>query len=161
MTPIARSIALLVPLAITVSACSGETQKDSDPSVLPGMPTLAAAERAPGRVASETAAFGDVSVEDASAMITDDGDLIVLDVRTPEEFAQGHIEGAVNLNAMSETFIEDVAKLDKDAAYLVHCRSGRRSAKAVAARKDAEFQNVAHLDAGLNGWSEAGKPLTQ
>lgn len=161
MTPLARPIALLVPLAITVAACSGETKKDSDPSVLPSMPSLAAAERAPSRTASETAAFRNVSVEDASAMISDNGNLVVLDVRTPEEFAAGHIEGAVNLNARSETFIEDLAKLDKDAPYLVHCRSGRRSAKAVAAMQDAEFQNVAHLDAGLNGWSEAGKPVTQ
>lgn len=161
MTPIARSIALLVPLAIAVSACSGETKKDGDPSVLPGMPTLAAAERAPSRTASDAAAFRNVSVENASAMIADKADLVVLDVRTPEEFAEGHIEGAVNLNARSETFIEDLAKLDKDAAYLVHCRSGRRSAKAVAAMQEAEFQNVAHLDAGMLGWNEAGKPVVK
>ncbi|MEM7702653.1 MAG: rhodanese-like domain-containing protein [Pseudomonadota bacterium] len=161
MTPLARSIALLVPLAITVSACSGESKKDSDPSVLPGMPTLAAAERAPSRTASETAAFRNVSVDDASAMISHKADLIVLDVRTPEEFAQGHIEGAVNLNARSESFIEDLAKLDKDSAYLVHCRSGRRSAKAVAAMQEAEFKDVAHLDAGMLGWNEAGKPLVR
>ena len=150
-----------VTLALAVSACSGEADKGggtSAPDVLPALPTLAMAEAAPG---AEVSGILDVTVEEASELIQSDAPVIVLDVRTPGEFAEGHIEGAVNLDVMSDTFIEDLAKLDKGASYVVHCRSGKRSAKAIEAMKAAQIQSIAHMNAGLNGWSAAGLPVTQ
>lgn len=70
----------------------------------------------------------------------------VIDVRTPDEFADGHLEGAVNIDVSQATFADEIAKLDKAGTYTVYCRSGNRSAQAVQQMKDAGFTNVA--DAG-------------
>lgn len=55
---------------------------------------------------------------------------IVIDVRTPEEYAAGHVDGAVNLNVEDPTFLANVSTLDPAGTYLVYCRSGNRSAYA-------------------------------
>ena len=150
-----------VTLALAVAACSGDADKGGNsgaPDVLPALPTLAMAEAASGDATS--ASILDVSVEEASELISGAG-VVVLDVRTAGEFAEGHIEGAVNLDVMSETFVEDLAKLDKGASYVVHCRSGKRSAKAIEAMKAAQIQSIAHMSTGMNGWRAAGLPVTQ
>jgi len=152
----ALALALLAPIALGLSACAGEPDKGRDkasgnaPTIMPELPVLA-----------EGPTIRDVSVQQASALISGDAPAVVLDVRTPEEFAQGHIEGAINVDVNSDTFIEDLAKLDKDTAYLVHCRSGRRSAKALEAMREASFTTIAHMNDGLNGWSEAGLALVK
>lgn len=148
-------------LALAVAACSGEAEKGGGgnaPEVLPALPTLAMAKSTGGEA---VAGVLDVTVEEASDLIQGGAGVVVLDVRTPAEFAEGHIEGAVNLDVMSDTFIEDLAKLDKGARYVVHCRSGKRSAKAVEAMKAAEIQSIAHMNSGMNGWSAAGLPVTR
>lgn len=58
-------------------------------------------------------------------------DFVILDIRTPEEFESGHIEGAINIDYHSDTFVKDLDKLDKDKSYLVYCRAWRRSSDAV------------------------------
>ena len=70
---------------------------------------------------------------------------MVIDVRTAEEFASGHVSGATNINFESDTFLNDLAGFDKEAAYSVYCRSGRRSALAKKAMQDAGFMNVTDL----------------
>ena len=92
-------------------------------------------------------------------MIDSEAAITVLDVRTQAEYEEGHIKGAVNLDAMSEDFAERVAKLKKDEAYLIHCRSGRRSAAALETMRAAGFETVAHMNEGVNGWTQAGLPL--
>lgn len=74
------------------------------------------------------------------------GSAVVLDVRTPEEFAAGHLEGAVNLDITAADAAAQVAALDPDASYIVYCRSGNRSASAAAMMKDAGIADV--TDAG-------------
>lgn len=59
-------------------------------------------------------------------------DTVVIDVRTPEEYASGHLAGAVNINLQAPTFGSEVAELDPDDSYVVYCKSGNRSAQAVA-----------------------------
>lgn len=85
----------------------------------------------------------------------------IIDVRTPEEYADGHLEGAQNINLQSSTFTAEIGALPKDASYVVYCRSGNRSADAVAQMKAAGFTNV--VDAG--GVQEAsdatGVPVVQ
>jgi phage shock protein E len=80
----------------------------------------------------------------------------VLDVRTPEEFAEGHLAGALNIDFLKSDFAEKVAKLDKDQPFLVHCRSGGRSTKSLATFEKLGFKNIIHLDGGMNAWTEAG-----
>lgn len=60
-------------------------------------------------------------------------DAVIIDVRTPAEFAAGHLEGAVNINLQSPDFEQQIADLDSDGEYIVYCQSGNRSAQAVAA----------------------------
>ncbi len=71
----------------------------------------------------------------------------LIDVRTPEEVANGYIKGARNLSLLSGEFEAALADLDKDAAYSVYCRSGNRSAQAVQMMRNAGFKNVVDLGA--------------
>lgn len=79
----------------------------------------------------------------------------VIDVRTPEEFAEGHLEGAVNIDFNASTFSDEIAKLDKNGTYTVYCRSGNRSAQAVEQMKASGFSSV--TDAG--GIQDAAQSL--
>lgn len=88
-------------------------------------------------------------------------DAVVLDVRTPEEFAAGHVAGAVNIDVSAPTFADQIAQLPTDATYLVYCRSGNRSAQAAAQMVEAGFVDVYNVDAGLPTLAAAGVPLTQ
>ena len=82
--------------------------------------------------------------------------LVTLDVRTPEEFAAGHIAGAVDLDLNSTTFAADIAKLDPDVPYFVYCHSGHRSAQAVAYMQQQGFTSVYELQGGISAWQTAG-----
>lgn len=73
-------------------------------------------------------------------------DTVIIDVRTPEEYAGGHLEGAVNVNLQSGSFEQDILAFPLDGDYVVYCRSGNRSAQAAAIMADLGFENV--QDAG-------------
>lgn len=82
----------------------------------------------------------------------------VIDVRTPEEFASGHVTGAVNIPVEAADFSDRIAELDPKASYLVYCRSGRRSAIAADIMAQAGFTDV--VDAGgLQPLADAGAPV--
>ncbi len=83
----------------------------------------------------------------------------VLDVRTPAEFAEGHIPGAKNIDFYAKDFAERLGKLDKSKPYLMHCRSGGRSGKAGAMMSKMGFKLVYDLAPGMNGWRKAKKPI--
>ena len=70
---------------------------------------------------------------------------VVIDVRTPQEFAEGHLDGAVNIDVNSADFAARIRALDPGARYLVYCRSGNRSAQAVERMKAAGFTSVTDL----------------
>ncbi|MBM6405343.1 rhodanese-like domain-containing protein [Phycicoccus sp. CSK15P-2] len=80
----------------------------------------------------------------------------LLDVRTPEEFAQGHLPGAVNIDLQSPTFGAEVSQLPADGVYAVYCRSGNRSAVAVAQMTAAGYPNAYDLAGGFVDWRQAG-----
>lgn len=82
----------------------------------------------------------------------------VIDVRTPEEFAAGHVAGAVNIDVEASDFGTKIAALDPEDPYLVYCRSGRRSAIAADAMAEAGFTDI--VDAGgLEPLVAAGAPI--
>ena len=101
-----------------------------------------------------------VDVAEFATIITEPG-VQIIDVRTPEEFADGHIRGAVNIPVQQPDFAERVAALDPAATYAVYCRSGNRSQPAVAAMRDAGITNIYELQSGTKGWTAAGQPLTR
>jgi rhodanese-related sulfurtransferase len=95
----------------------------------------------------------------AAALLAGDAKPTVLDVRTPGEFAEGHITGATNIDFRAATFAEEAGKLDKGASYLVHCRSGGRSGESLKVFEELGFEKIYHLDGGIMAWEEAGQPL--
>ncbi len=91
----------------------------------------------------------------------DDPEFVVLDVRTPQEFAAGHLPGAINLDYYSPTFREQLNQLDKSKTYFVYCRTGHRSGEAVKIMKQLGFKKIYDLNGGIMQWQAAGLPLTQ
>ncbi len=100
-----------------------------------------------------------VKAKEAAELLAKD-EVIVLDVRTSDEFADGHIKGAKNIDFLDDSkFKAETAKLDKDKTYLVHCQAGGRSSKSLKPLQDLGLQNLIHLDDGFAGWQEAGLPV--
>ncbi len=85
---------------------------------------------------------------------------VILDVRTPEEVAEGHLAGAKNINVQDELFQQNINQLNKNKTYLLYCRSGKRTAVAGAKMKAAGFKKVYMMDGGITSWKEKGKPVT-
>jgi rhodanese-related sulfurtransferase len=83
----------------------------------------------------------------------------VIDVRTQEEFDEGHIEGAVLINLHAADFKDKINALDKAGKYLVYCRSGRRSGKAVLMMNEIGINDALNLIGGITAWKSAGKPV--
>lgn len=87
--------------------------------------------------------------------------VVIIDVRTPDEFAAGHIAGAKNINLNGRDFQEKIEKLDKDQAYLVHCAVGMRSARACKKMSELQFKTLYDLKGGINAWKKEGKQVTK
>jgi len=85
----------------------------------------------------------------------------LIDVRTPAEFENSHIEGATNINVESSDFNSQIKKLDKDLPTLVYCRSGHRSSMATDEMKKKGFSKIYELNKGMNEWNAAGLPVTK
>jgi rhodanese-related sulfurtransferase len=107
---------------------------------------------------SSSSSAVDLSVSEFSSKVTEAG-IITLDVRTPGEFNEGHIEGAQLIDFQSGNFESEIATLDKSKTYAVYCRSGSRSGQAVKIMSDAGFTNIYNLDGGVIDWANAGLPL--
>lgn len=98
--------------------------------------------------------FKDVDVAEANMMISQNKDLIILDVRTPEETDQGTIPNAVLIDYYNPNFDAEIAKLDKTKPYLVYCRSGGRSVGASNKMIEAGILDVTNMKGGYNAWSK-------
>lgn len=146
MSSTARRLAtVFVALAFTAACGSATDETTTDDN------TNAAALADPGvRVvpASEGAATLDNPPED----------LVILDVRTPDEFAEAHIEGALLIDFYDADFASQLAELDPDVPYLVYCRSGNRSGQAAALMEELGFRDVIDIDGGILSWSQANLP---
>jgi len=85
----------------------------------------------------------------------------VIDVRTPEELAEGHLEGAENLNFEGTSFAADIAKLETAGTYIVYCRSGNRAGKALVAMQQIGIQNVTNLGSVADASAATGLPVVK
>ena len=87
--------------------------------------------------------------------------VFLVDVRTPEEYAEGHLRGAANVDWNAPDFLEQVeAACPKDTPVAVYCRTGRRSAEAAKKLSKAGYA-VCNLVGGIEGWQAAGKAVTK
>ena len=143
------AIALAVPVLLA-GACGGDD--DSTP---------AASE--PEAAADVISAGGIRVISPAEAAAIADAppaDLVVLDVRTIEEFQEGHLEDATMIDFYRDDFRAQLETLDKDAPYLLYCRSGNRSGQTRALMEELGFTDVADVDGGILAWVNAGLPVT-
>ena len=79
---------------------------------------------------------------------------MILDVRTPEEFAEGALEGAINANFKSDVFDKQMGTLNKSQPTFIYCQAGGRSAKALRKMRKMGFVEVYELETGYSGWKK-------
>ena len=91
---------------------------------------------------------------------TQQAGVVTLDVRTPGEFSQGHISGAINIDVEGPNFATEISKLNKATSYAVYCHSGRRSAIATEIMKKSQFKSLFNLQDGIQSWLASGLALT-
>lgn len=115
-------------------------------------------------VAAAGSAVTNVTVGKAQTLMKEHAgkpDFVILDVRTPEEFADGHIDGAVNLDVQSRDFETKLRALDRKKSYLVYCRTGNRSRQAVIAMEALGFRSIFHMNEGIVKWKQQNLSLTR
>jgi phage shock protein E len=88
-----------------------------------------------------------------------DNNLVILDVRTPGEFSQGHIKNAVNIDINSPDVFERINKLDKEKKYVVYCRTRNRSGVIANHMMKNGFGEVYQMTDGIVGWNRNNLPL--
>lgn len=93
--------------------------------------------------------------------LTQRAGVVTLDVRTPGEFASGHLPNAVNMDVESGTFAQQISTLNPETTYAVYCRSANRSKTALQQMSDAGIQNAQDLDGGIVAWQAQGLPVVQ
>jgi len=137
-------------VALLAAGCSGSSDTADAPDIGSTEPAAEAA----------GAGIRVIDAADALAIQSDaPADLVVLDVRTADEFAEGHIEGAVMLDFYDPDFAAQIAELDPDVPYLLYCRSGNRSGQTTEIMDQLGFTDVADVDGGILAWADAGLPV--
>ena len=101
-----------------------------------------------------------ITVEEFEKKLSD-GNAQLIDVRTPEEYNQGHLKGALNYNINSSEFENQLSKLDKNKPVLVYCLSGGRSGSAAEMMADKGFTEVYNMQGGIMKWIAANKKLDE
>jgi rhodanese-related sulfurtransferase len=116
-----------------------------------------------GRVtAAPGAELRQVSANQADELIkanTGNRNFVILDIRTPGEYREGHIPNAVLLDFQSPSFRENLSGLNKNRTYLMYCRSGNRSGRAMGLFGELGFTRVLELRGGIKSWLASGRTL--
>jgi rhodanese-related sulfurtransferase len=147
-------IAVLVVTVILIAAFLWQTTTKKDPCLANCSPTPT--------ITKSAGTYTLVSAVKFKSQITANPTVPVLDIRTPEEFAEGRIASAVNVDFNNTAeFAAYIAKLDKTQRYFVYCRSGNRSAQAVAQFKKLGFANITELNGGIVKWQAADLPIVK
>ncbi|CCY03319.1 rhodanese-like protein [Prevotella sp. CAG:924] len=103
----------------------------------------------------------DVHTDEFATIISDTSKIQLVDVRTPEEYAEGHLERAVNIDVNDSTFLQHAtASLEKGKTVAVYCRSGKRSALAASLLAKQGY-NVINLLGGILAWKEDRRPIVK
>jgi len=100
-----------------------------------------------------------VSAKEAADLIdkhNGDDEFAILDIRTPGEFQSGHLAKSIPIDFYSQTFADQLNRLDKTKTYLVYCSTGNRSTKSLELFKKLKFQKVYHMASGISAWKSEG-----
>lgn len=114
--------------------------------------------------ACSATAVTDISAQKASSLMQENqnnADFVILDVRTAQEYADGHLNRAVNLDFNAPAFRAGLETLDKSKTYLVYCRSGNRSRQAVNLMNELGFKKIYHINGGIIEWNANGLPTVK
>ncbi len=149
MKPVRLSVLTLAAAAVLGGAMTG------CPNDAPATAVGPVAEAPAGKPA-----YGRVDVAQFASIIAEPG-VQIIDVRTPQEYADGHIQGAVNIPVQQSDYAGRVAQLDPAGTYAVYCRSSARSKGAVTEMRNAGLPNVYELTGGTVAWTADGQPLTR
>jgi rhodanese-related sulfurtransferase len=110
--------------------------------------------------ASDAGGLRTVAVDDAAALLADPpDDLVILDVRTAQEYAEGHIADSQLIDFYETDFTDHIADLDPTVPYIIYCRSGNRSGQTLSIMRELGFEDVADVDGGILQWQAGGHPL--
>ncbi|NNE10756.1 MAG: rhodanese-like domain-containing protein [Ilumatobacter sp.] len=144
----ARTALIAAALVIPAACSSGDRSTE---------PIVAAA---PSGSSPTSGGVRVVSPDEAAAITADPpADLVVLDVRTPAEYAEGHLGDAIVLDFYEPDFADRLAQLDRDVPYVLYCRSGNRSGQTREMMAELGFTDVADVDGGILAWADAGGPI--
>lgn len=99
-----------------------------------------------------------LGVKEFSEKIAEEG-VRILDVRTPDEISEGYIEGAQFVDFYREDFKIEIESLNKELAYAIYCRSGKRSSQAMEIMQEFGFENLYNLEGGIIEWTNTGMPV--
>jgi len=100
-----------------------------------------------------------VNSKQVNSMLQKNKKIIVLDVRTAEEFSYGHIKGALNIDIRQPDAFSKIDNLNKNAIYIVHCRTNHRSGMAVEHMMQSGFKNIYQMMDGWSGWLSNNLPV--
>lgn len=152
-----RRIALLLVIGTLVTSCGSDDPSSGEANT---SETSVAAVSDAGTSAVTVGDFATISPQQASAvMAAPPADLVVLDVRTPEEYAEGHLDGAVLVDFYDADFADQLGQLDPEVPYLVYCRSGNRSGQTLTLMEQLGFSSASDIDGGIVAWQDAGLPV--
>ena len=118
----------------------------------------------PAQSAQDNTRIIAVSAKEAADLIEKhrrDRDFAILDIRTPGEFQSGHLAKSIPIDFYSQTFADQLNRLDKTKTYLVYCRTGNRSTKSLKLFKKLKFQKVYHMASGISAWKSEGFTLVK
>jgi rhodanese-related sulfurtransferase len=105
-----------------------------------------------------------VNAAEANTLMTQNQglkDFVILDVRTAEEFASGHLANAINIDIYKADFKTKISELDRNYKYLVYCRTGSRSAQAAGVMNDLGFKEIYDLGGGITRWIQENNPVVK
>lgn len=145
------SLVLSFLVVLLAAGCS----KQAEVATVSTAESASSAELTSEQAVAVVAAAAPVDVE-VSAARENLSEVVVLDVRTPQEFSQGHIDGAINIDVHSADFANKVAQLDPKQTYLVHCAvnpKNGRAEKAMDTMSELGFNNLQNLVGGYSEWS--------
>lgn len=147
------TLAVVAALGV-LAACGNDTAAGDTPA-----PTTTVTDNADAEASGPTG-FATITPDDAASVLAGaPDDLVILDVRTPEEFAEGHLEGAVLVDFYDPDFADQLAELDPDVPYVVYCRSGNRSGQTLPLMQQLGFGSALDIGGGILAWADAGLPI--
>jgi len=165
------TVLLLATLIIISGSCNqttGEAIKTTVSTTSPVITTTIFPDTVLPQTPAQT--INNISVAETNALIQANAgnpDFIIIDVRTADEYATGHLANAINIDYSSDTFSQEISKLDRNKKYLIYCRTGVRSSGARDVMKGLGFLDINNMldinnnKGGINEWIAEGFPVVK